>query len=81
MGKFQPYPTYVEPGNRYRSQTDWISIVGSPYIGPLGLIGTLMAGIYFRRLDPFLRMLVVAFGVIGLYGLLSGFGTNLGLAY
>ena len=26
-------------------------------------------------------MLVVAFGVIGLYGLLSGFGTNLGLAY
>jgi hypothetical protein len=59
----------------------WISIVGSPYIGPLGLIGVLMIGIYFRRLDPFLRMLVVAFGVIGLYGLLSGFGTNLGLAY
>jgi hypothetical protein len=59
----------------------WISIVGSPYIGPLGLIGTLLTGIYFRRLDPFLRMLVVAFGVIGLYGLLSGFGTNLGLAY
>jgi hypothetical protein len=59
----------------------WISIVGSPYIGPLGLIGILLTGIYFRRLDPFLRMLVVAFGVIGLYGLLSGFGTNLGLAY
>jgi hypothetical protein len=59
----------------------WISIVGSPYIGPLGLIGTLLTGIYFRRLDLFLRMLVVAFGVIGLYGLLSGFGTNLGLAY
>lgn len=59
----------------------WISIVGSPYIGPLGLIGTLLTGIYFRRLDGFLRMLVVAFGVIGLYGLLSGFGTNLGLAY
>ena len=58
-----------------------ISIVGSPYVGPLGVIGTLLTGIYFRRLDPFLRLLVVAFGVIGLYGLLSGFGTNLGLAY
>jgi len=59
----------------------WIAIVGSPYVGPLGLIGTLLTGIYFRRLDPFLRMLAVAFGVISLYGLLSGFGTNLGLAY
>jgi hypothetical protein len=59
----------------------WIAIVGSPYVGPLGLIGTLLTGIYFRRLDGFLRMLAVAFGVIGLYGLLSGFGTNLGLAY
>ena len=59
----------------------WIHIVGSPYVGPLGVIGTLLAGIYFRRLDSFLRMLVVAFGVIGFYGLLSGFGTNLGLAY
>jgi hypothetical protein len=59
----------------------WISIVGSPYIGPLGLVGVLLTGIYFRRLDGFLRMLVVGFGVIGLYGLLSGFGTNLGLAY
>src|SRR6266404_6806267 len=59
----------------------WIAIVGSPYVGPLGLIGTLLTGIYFRRLDPFLRMLAVALGVISLYGLLSGFGTNLGLAY
>ncbi|HEV8618148.1 MAG TPA: hypothetical protein VGQ70_01520, partial [Candidatus Udaeobacter sp.] len=61
----------------------WISsiVVGSPYVGPLGLIGMLLTGIYFRRLDPFLRMVVVAFGIIGLYGLLSGFGTNLGLAY
>jgi hypothetical protein len=59
----------------------WIHIVGSPYVGPLGIIGTLLAGIYFRRLDSFLRALAVAFGVIGLYGLLSGFGTNLGLAY
>jgi hypothetical protein len=59
----------------------WINIVGSPYVGPLGVIGMLLTGIYLRRLDSFLRMLVVAFGVIGLYGLLSGFGTNLGLAY
>ena len=59
----------------------WIAIVGSPYVGPVGLIGTLLTGIYFRRLDPILRMLAVAFGVISLYGLLSGFGTNLGLAY
>ena len=59
----------------------WISIVGSPYIGPLGVIGVLLTGTHFRRLDPFLRMLAVAFGIIALYGLLSGFGTNLGLAY
>jgi Bacterial membrane protein YfhO len=59
----------------------WIHIVGSPYVGPLGVIGTLLAGIYFSRLDSFLRMLAVVFGVICLYGLLSGFGTNLGFAY
>ena len=59
----------------------WIAIVGSPYVGSLGVIGTLLAGIYFRRLAPFHRMLVLAFGGIALYGLLSGFGTNLGLAY
>jgi hypothetical protein len=58
-----------------------IHIVGSPYVGPLGLIGTLLTGFYFRRLEPFLRMLAVAFAIIALYGLLSGFGTNLGLAY
>ncbi|HZR06183.1 MAG TPA: hypothetical protein VFA61_10200 [Candidatus Udaeobacter sp.] len=59
----------------------WIAIVGSPYVGPLGVVGVLLAGIYFRQLNSFTRMLVMAFGVIGLYGLLSGFGTNLGLAY
>jgi hypothetical protein len=59
----------------------WISIVGSPYVGPLGVTGALLAAFYFRRLDSFLRMLVLGFGAIGLYGLLSGFGTNLGLAY
>src|SRR6185437_1376525 len=40
-----------------------------------------LAGIYFRRLAQFPRTLVLAFGAIALYGLLSGFGTNLGLAY
>ena len=59
----------------------WIHIIGSPYVGPLGVIGTLLTLIYFRRLDPFLRMLVLAFGIVALYGLLSGFGTNLGFAY
>jgi hypothetical protein len=58
-----------------------IALLGGPYVGPLGLIGTLLTAIYFRRLDPFLRMLGLAFGAVGLYGLLSGFGTNLGFAY
>jgi hypothetical protein len=58
-----------------------IARVGGPYVGPLGLIGSLLTAIYFRRLDGFLRMLVAAFGIISLYGLLSGFGTNLGFAY
>src|SRR5215469_11174577 len=55
--------------------------VGCPYVGPLGLIGSLLTAIYFRRLDGFLRTLVVAFGTISLYGLLSSFGPNLGFAY
>ncbi len=59
----------------------WINIVGSPYVGPLGVIGTFVTVIYFRRLAPFLRMLVLAFGIVSLYGLLSSFGTNLGFAY
>ena len=41
----------------------------------------LFAGIYFRRLTQFSWMLILAFGAIALYGLLSGFGSNLGLAY
>jgi hypothetical protein len=60
---------------------NWIQIIGSPYVGPLGLIGVLLTAIYFRQLDPFPRMLALAFGVISLYGLLSAFGTNLGFAY
>src|SRR5438045_6021461 len=37
--------------------------------------------IYFRQLQPFLRVLLVSFAIIGSYCLLSGLGTNLGLAY
>jgi len=58
-----------------------IHIVGSPYIGPLGAAGVLLTAIYFRQLQPFLRMLLLSFAVIGSYGLLSGLGTNLGMAY
>jgi hypothetical protein len=59
----------------------WTGTVGSPYVGPLGLTGTLLAAIHFRRGNAFRRMLVAAFGAITMYGLLSAFGTNLGLAY
>jgi hypothetical protein len=58
-----------------------IHIVGSPYVGPLGAAGALLTAIYFRQLQPFLRMLLLSFAIIGSYGLLSGLGTNLGLAY
>jgi len=60
---------------------DWIAVIGSPYVGPLGAIGVLLVAIYFRSLDAFPRMLVATFGILGLYGLLSGFGTHLGLSY
>ena len=46
----------------------WIQIIGSPYVGPLGVIGTLLTLIYCRRLDPFLRMLVLAFGIVFFMG-------------
>jgi Bacterial membrane protein YfhO len=59
----------------------WIATLGRPYVGPLGVIGTLLAAVHFRRLNAFLRMLVVAFGAISMYGLLSAFGTNFGFAY
>ena len=58
-----------------------IHIVGSPYVGPLGAAGVVLAAIYFRQLQPFLRMLLLSFAIIGSYGLLSGLGTNLGMAY
>ena len=58
-----------------------LEIVGSPYVGPLGVLGVVLAFCFFRRLDSVGKLLVGIFGAIGLYGLLSAFGTNLGLAY
>lgn len=58
-----------------------VEIVGSPYIGPLGLAGVVLAVILFPRLSPFQRLLVLSVGGVGLYALLSAFGTNLGFSY
>lgn len=79
--KFNLYQLTLDQVTGILIRPTWIHIIGSPYVGPLGVIGVLLAAIYFRQLDPFPRMLALAFGVISLYGLLSGFGTNLGLAY
>ena len=43
----------LNQADRYSNQTDLDHIVGSPYVGPLGVIGTLLAGIYFGRLALF----------------------------
>lgn len=59
----------------------WISILGSPYVGPLGVAGSVFALLFFRRLDSMERLLVGVIGSIGLYALLSSCGTNLGFAY
>lgn len=58
-----------------------LAIVGSPYVGPLGLAGVVFAFFFFRRLDSFSKLLAITIGAIGLFGLLSAFGTHLGLAY
>jgi hypothetical protein len=59
----------------------WMSVVGSPYVGPLGVVGAAAALLFFRRLDSMGRFLVSVIGAIGLYGLLSACGTHLGFAY
>jgi hypothetical protein len=58
-----------------------VEIVGSPYIGPLGLVGVGLVFIFWRRLSSFERLVVATVGGIGLYGLFSACGTNLGFAY
>jgi len=55
--------------------------VGSPYVGPLGVVGAASALLFFRRLDSMERFLVSVIGAIGLYALLSACGTHLGFAY
>src|SRR5439155_3695105 len=59
----------------------WIGSVGSPYVGPLGVVGVASALLFFRRLDSMERFLVSVIGAIGLYALLSACGTHLGFAY
>ncbi len=59
----------------------WINIVGSPYVGPLGVMGAASALLFFRRLDSMERFLVSVISAIGLYALLSACGTHLGFAY
>jgi len=58
-----------------------VEVLGSPYIGPLGVGGIICALVFYRRLDSLDRWLVVTLGAIGLYGLLSAFGAHYGLAY
>jgi hypothetical protein len=59
----------------------WINIVGSPYVGPLGVAGVVFALLFFRRLHPMERLFVCLIGGIGIYALLSACGTHLGFAY
>src|SRR5256886_1406061 len=59
----------------------WVGAVGSPYVGPLGVVGAASALLFFRRLDSMERFLVSVIGGIGLYALLSACGTHLGFAY
>jgi len=59
----------------------WMSVVGSPYVGPLGVVGVASTLLFFRRLDSMERFLVSVIGAIGLYALLSACGTHLGFAY
>lgn len=58
-----------------------VEIVGSPYVGPLGFVGVVLAILFFRQLDSLGRFLVTTVGAIGLYALLSALGTHSGLAY
>jgi len=59
----------------------WIQIVGSPYVGPLGVAGVAAALLFYRGLNTTQRFLTAVIGGLGLYGLLSAFGSHLGFAY
>ena len=58
-----------------------VEVLGSPYVGPLGVAGIICALFFYRRLDSLGKWLMVTVGAIGLYGLLSAFGAHYGLAY
>jgi hypothetical protein len=79
--KFNGYPMALSQLPGILIKPTWINIVGSPYVGPLGVAGLVFALVFFRRLDSMERLLVSVIGAIGLYGLLSACGTHLGFAY
>ena len=56
-------------------------VLGGLYVGPLALIGVLLCVIAYRRSNALMRFTLLTFALIGLYFLLSGFGTHFGLAY
>ena len=58
-----------------------VEVVGSPYIGPLGLAGLVLCGLGFGRLDSLGKFLALTGAAIGLYALGSAFGSNLGFSY
>lgn len=58
-----------------------VEVVGSPYIGPLGLAGIAFIVMFYPRLDSFGKFLSGTAGVIGLYALLSAFGSHFGFSY
>ena len=55
--------------------------LGSPYVGPLALLGILMCILAYHRATAFGRFLIATFAFIGVYCLIAGFGTHFGLAY
>jgi hypothetical protein len=79
--KFNRYQLTVPQFAGILIRPGWIDIIGSPYVGPLGVVGAASALLFFRRLDSMQRFLVGVIGAIGLYALLSACGTNLGFAY
>jgi hypothetical protein len=58
-----------------------LRVLGGLYVGPLAFLGVLICVIAYRRADAFTRFLLLTFGLIALYFLMSGFGTHFGLAY
>jgi len=82
MGKFQPlHQLSLSQALGIVNKANFDFHCRSPYIGPLWCGRNPAGSRLLSPLDSFLRVLGVAFVIISLYGLLSGFGTNLGFAY